>query len=129
MDCGITGKTFKSPSFAKPQFAADCDLKNIVNRFLKSGVAPNFVQKPTIQSTENMPKSFEEANQIATETKQAFDALSLEERNKYNNDPVSWLIALEQAKQANKAKKDDILKTDEPVKPVEPVPEPTEPKQ
>ena len=125
MDCGIAGKTFKSPSFAKPQFAADCDLKNIVNRFLKTGVAPNFVQKPTIESTENMPKSFEEANQIATETKQAFDALPLEERNKYNNDPVAWLLALEKAEQEEKAKQDKA----EPAEPVEPVPEPTELKQ
>ena len=117
MDCGMTGKTFKSPSFAKPQFAQDCDLKNIVNRFLKTGQAPNFVSKPTISSTDNMPATFEEANQIATETKQAFDQLSLEERNKYNNDPVAWLLAMEQAEQEKKAKEAEPVKEEPTTEP------------
>ncbi len=94
MDCGLDGITFKEPSLCRPERAAECDISNIVQRFMRTGELPQMVQRPTIDTTDGLPSSYEEMMQTTTAVRQRFDALSLEERNKYNNDPLAWIASL-----------------------------------
>lgn len=114
MDCGLDGITFKEPSLCRPERAAECDISNIVNRFMRTGELPQMVQRPTIDTTDGLPSSYEEMMQTTTAVRQRFDALPLEERNKYNNDPLAWIESL--GKDA-----------DPPATPAEPPATPTEP--
>lgn len=97
MDCGIDGITFNEPSLCRPERAAECDISNIVTRFMRTGELPQMVSRPTIDATDGLPSSYEEMMQTTTVVRQRFDALPLEERNKYNNDPLAWVESLTDA--------------------------------
>lgn len=90
MDCGLDGLTFTQPSLAKPQFADECNIGNIVKRFIRTGELPQMRQRPTIADATNIPDDFFEAMRPAVEVRQAFDQQPLEVRNKFNNDPELW---------------------------------------
>lgn len=97
MDCGINGLTFEDPSLTQTQFAEDCDLSNIVRRFMKTGQLPATVSRQTFDSDADLPEDLQTLLNNNLVVQQRFDALPLEERNKYNNDPVTWLESLEVA--------------------------------
>lgn len=89
-DCGLDGLTFTEPSLCKPQFADECDLSQIVRRFLKTGELPAMRSTPEISDATNQPTDLFEALEPAVRIRQAFDQLPLEERNRFNNDPEAW---------------------------------------
>lgn len=91
-DCGIDGLTFKRPSLTKPHFAADCDLANIVHKFLNGGQLPQnaFKQPLAIEDITCLPYEFQDLMDRTIHITQEFDQLPIEVRNHYNNDPLSW---------------------------------------
>lgn len=91
-DCG-SGLSCNDPSLTKVQFANDCDLRQIVRRFLKTGTLPAMQNRQTIFSTDGLPSDFGSLIDSTTRVRQAFDQLPLAERNRYNNDPEAWIIA------------------------------------
>lgn len=111
MDCGLKGLSFNDPSLTKLQFAADCDLSNIVKRFIKTGELPNQVSRPTIGDASELPSDFFAALSPAVQAAQAFEQLPLEVRNEFNNDPVAWFERSVEASTAsadNQPKADDV---------------------
>lgn len=96
MDCGIDGLTFTQPSLTRPQFAPECDLRTIIERFMRTGEIRQPAERPTIDGVEGLPSTFEEMMQNVALARQRFEMLPLEERNKYNNDPEAWLQALQE---------------------------------
>lgn len=90
-DCGLEGLTFNMPSRVKPQFADECNLSLIIQRFLKTGQLPNIAQRQTLESDAGVSPDLFENLDIARRMTERFEALSLEERNRYNNDPLTWI--------------------------------------
>lgn len=92
-DCGLGGLTFTEPSLTKPQFAKECDLHTIIDRFMRTGQLPASSPRPTIDDATGSPGSFDELMQTVVSVRQTFDALPEEERAKFDNDPDAWLQA------------------------------------
>lgn len=92
-DCGIDGLTFKKPSLCKPQFAADCDLHTIVDRFMRTGQLPQSSQRQSLEGDFTQVDDFQTIQDRCVSLRQQFDTLPLEVRNKFNNDPVAWFSA------------------------------------
>lgn len=90
-DCGLEGLTFNMPSRVKSQFADECNLSLIIQRFLKTGQLPNIVQRQTLESDAGVSPDLFENLDLARRMTEQFEALPLEERNRYNNDPLNWL--------------------------------------
>lgn len=108
-DCGLSGLTFTEPSLTKPQFAKECDLHTIIDRFMRTGQLPASSPRPTIDDATGSPGSFDELMQNAVAVQQSFDALPADERAKFDNDPAVWLQALQESeKQENKDEQDKI---------------------
>lgn len=99
MDCGMEGITFIQVSLVKPQFASECDISNIISKFMRTGQLPTMTDRPVIQSTEGLPDNFQDLIDSMTRVRQQFDQLPLEERNKFNNNPEAWLEAVANGKQ------------------------------
>lgn len=94
-DCG-KGLEFKRPSLVKSQFANECDLKMIVQRFVKTGQLPNLaVKQPLpIQDVTNAPDSFEAFKQKQIEANNIFEKQPLELREAMQHSPelfFEWL--------------------------------------
>lgn len=105
MDCGLEGITFTQVTLTKPQFASECDISNIINKFMRTGQLPVMNERPTIQSTEGLPDNFQDLMDSMVKVRQQFDTLPLEERNKFNNNPELWLEALANEKNVNEPEK------------------------
>lgn len=98
MDCGMEGLTFTQVSLVKPQFASECDISNIISKFMRTGQLPAMSDRSVIQSTEGLPDNFQDLIDSMTRVRQQFDQLPLEERNKFNNNPEAWLEAIANGK-------------------------------
>lgn len=94
MDCGLTGLTCNDPSLTEARFRDECDLSVIIKRFLKTGELPQMRDKSVIQSDEGMPSDYFEMMSRVAEARSRFDALPLETRNRFNNDPEAFYTAL-----------------------------------
>lgn len=94
MDCGLTGLTCNDPSLTEARFRDECDLSVIIKRFLKTGELPQMRDKSVIQSDEGMPTDYFEMMSRVAEARSRFDALPLETRNRFNNDPEAFYTAL-----------------------------------
>lgn len=94
-DCGLTGLTFTQPSLVKPQFAADCDLHNIIDRFMRTGQLPPSHERPSIEDATTLPDNFQDVMDTAVKVRQQFDMLPAEEREKFGDDPDAWLASVQ----------------------------------
>lgn len=91
LDCGLDGLTFTEPTLCKFEFAADCDLKNIIERFLQTGQLPE-ARDATSGDVINSPRDFQELQDKVAACRQQFDRLPPDEREKYGNDVEAWLV-------------------------------------
>jgi len=75
-DSGLTGFTFKRPSLVKKQFADECDLGKIVQRFIKTGELPNVhVKQPLpFQDISAAPEDFQAAMEFKVTASNMFEA-------------------------------------------------------
>lgn len=89
-DCGIDGLTFKKPSLCKPQFASDCDLHTIVDRFMRTGQLPESSRRQPLEGDFTQVEDFQAIQDRCVSLRQQFEMMPLEVRNKFNNDPVAW---------------------------------------
>lgn len=125
VDCGLCGLTFSRPSKVKPQFKDECDLNLIVKRFLKDGTLPNCGSgRPEIANSLSLPDNFQDLMDANVKVRQSFDLLPQEVRNQFNNDPESWLAALDE--QERKRLEEEVKKAQPDDKPPTP-PTPLEP--
>lgn len=90
-DCGLEGLTFTEPSLCKFEFAADCDLHNIINRFLSTGVLPEGREGSSVDVTNTVSDFTDLQNRLAY-SQQAFEQLPIEEQQKFGS-VQEWLEA------------------------------------
>lgn len=89
-DCGLTGLTFKDPSLVRTEFAAESDIYYIVDRFLKTGVLPNQLDRSPIQDATVYPDNLQDLLNATTAANQAFEMLPVSVRNQFNGDPMAY---------------------------------------
>ena len=75
-DSGLTGLTFERPSLVKKQFADECDLGKIVQRFVRTGELPNVhVKQPLpFQDISAAPQDFQAAMEFKVMASNMFEA-------------------------------------------------------
>ena len=112
MDCGLKGLTFTDPSLTRQEFAGECSIQFIVRQFLKTGVLPNTVSRPSYDSDEGLPVDYQELQDRFVQARELFDQLPLEERNRFNNDPETWVMSFGSASQPSDTQPSDTQSSD-----------------
>lgn len=93
------------PSLTKQADAEAADINNIVERYLKTGIAPGMSRDP-IYGDFSTAETFQEAMNIVAEANAQFAGLSADIREEFQNDPSRFLQFVEDAqKDGEKGKK------------------------
>lgn len=82
---------------AQQQFKAECDINNIMARYLKTGILPQSTAEPVYLDT--TAYDFLEAQNLVARARGEFSLLSAEERDSYGNSVELWLDAKAQEAQ------------------------------
>jgi len=82
--------TFTQPTMTQQQFKEECDINNVMRRYIKTGVIDHLA-KHQAQYADIEPVSYHEAmNTIAT-ANSMFEELPAQARRNFNNDPTKFL--------------------------------------
>lgn len=73
-------------------FKDECDINNIMARYLKTGQLPQSSGEPVYLDTTAI--DFQAAQDLVARTRGEFSRLSAEERDSYGNSPELWLEAM-----------------------------------
>lgn len=124
------------PSLTRQEFAADCDINNIMATYETTGVISHVNQKaPQYLDVTDVP-DLAESIRVVQEASAAFMALPAATRREYDNDPIKFVEAIQSGDEATMAKAREWgllepLKSDPPptrVEIVNPPPAPPEAK-
>jgi len=85
-----SGITFAAQGRTKQQFADECDINNIMSRYLKTGIIDH-VRDGAPQFLDASPVEFQEAMQIVAQAETLFEELPSSIRNRFDNDPAQLL--------------------------------------
>lgn len=85
-----TGLRCEDPSLTQQQFAEECDINTIVDRFMKSGVLPSPVNMPAYQDYDGI-FDYQSAMNTIREADLAFMSLDARVRARFNNSPQAFL--------------------------------------
>lgn len=78
------------PSMTKQEFTDECDIKNIVSQFVKTGIITH-VNRKEPQYGYCDGSDFSDAMRVVTEAQEMFNALPSHVRNEFQNDPAQFL--------------------------------------
>ena len=79
------------PGFTKSEFAAECNINNIVKKYTKTGVLTHVTSRVASFDDLSDAPSFHEAMNIVASAQQEFDQLPAPVRKRFGNDPASFL--------------------------------------
>lgn len=82
--------TFEQPTMTDGSFKADCDINNIVQRCLQTGVVPQ-VEGGIYADFAGLPNDLQSCYDLIEEAGNRFMQLSSEVRKEFNNDPMQLL--------------------------------------
>lgn len=107
--------SFDDPSLAHQAFAAECDIRNIMNKYKKTGlishVTSSFAQYGDFT---NIP-DFRDAMDIVINAQDSFDSLPAEIRNRFANDPGDFLDFASKEENRDELVRLGILHKKEPI--------------
>ena len=86
------------PSLTQQHFAEECDINNIVEKYMISGVLGDPLVSPSVSpmyGDYSSVEDFHSAQTIIAHATQAFDLLPAALRKRFNNDPAQLLSFLE----------------------------------
>ncbi|AXH74981.1 MAG: internal scaffolding protein [Microviridae sp.] len=87
LDCSVNPDTGEeSPSMTQQQFAAECDINEIVRRFGLTGELPDGYRPPVSGDFTNVG-DFQSAMNAVRQAEESFMALPAGMRERFNNDP------------------------------------------
>lgn len=109
LECEEVGRTMK-------EYQKSCDIKYIIERYLKTGNKTILHQNPIYDDFSNVV-DYQEALNIAIRAKEQFSQLPSKLRNQFENDPAKFLEFVETAS-------DDDLRAVSLIPPLSPVVEP-----
>jgi phage internal scaffolding protein len=74
----------------RPEFAAECDINNIVKRYRVTGLMPQITQQPMVGDFSELP-TYQEALNTVIRAREGFSALPSDVRERFQNDPERFL--------------------------------------
>lgn len=81
----------KEPSMTQQQFAAECDINNILKKYEKTGLLPDMIKTdPQYGDFSDVP-SYQEALTLIQKAELQFSNLDAHIRRKFDNDPSNFL--------------------------------------
>lgn len=115
--------TFEQPSMTDGSFKSECDINNIVQRCLQTGVVPT-VQGGIYGDFADLPNDLQSSYALIEEAGNRFMQLSSDVRKEFNNDPMQLLQFLQNP--ANKQRAGELGLIDLPAAPTVSVVQPEE---
>jgi len=114
VDCTV------EPSRTRQEFAADCDINNIMAQYQTTGFLPNNLntRDPQYLDLSNTPTRLQDALALVEEARTAFMQLPAQLRREMDNDPVNFVAWAQNPENADELRKYGLA---EPL-PVDPVP-------
>ncbi len=96
------GETFEKPSMTQQQFKDDADINNIIAKFEVTGVLVDPLQPatraPQFGDFSDMP-SYQEAQNVLVQARNAFMALPSDIRERFGNDPARYFDFVQNLKE------------------------------
>jgi len=86
--------TFEEPSMTDGSFKAECDINNIVQRCMQTGVVPQ-VEGGIYGDFADLPNDLQSSYALISEAQDRFMQLSSDVRKEFNNDPMQLLSFLQ----------------------------------
>ncbi|WNK12831.1 MAG: internal scaffolding protein [Microvirus sp.] len=88
-----TGELVKEPSMAKQSFKDECDVNNIVKRFMQTGIIEHLNQRAAQGAFIDLPDpvDYQGSLNMVIAADAAFASVPAEVRNRFQNDPVAFL--------------------------------------
>ena len=86
------------PSLTQQHFADECDINNIVEKYMITGVLGDPMASPSVlpqYGDYSSVEDFHTAQNIIAQASQMFDTLPAQLRKRFNNDPAEMLSFLE----------------------------------
>lgn len=106
------------PSRTKPNFKDDCDIKYILQRFIKDGVLNATVREPLPPGDySDAPRDYQAALNMVIDTQRRFEDLPAPLRDRFDNDPHVFLEFVSDPKNVDEMYDLGLL-----VKPIVPAP-------
>lgn len=98
------------PSLTKQEFADECDVNKIMERYNKTGVLPQSVDRSAFYfDADEMPWTFQEMQNILIDARNAFAALPAVVRKEFDNDPVAFAEFANDPKNVDKLREWNML--------------------
>lgn len=91
--CEHKGQAFTEPTMAQQSFKDECDVNNIIDRYTRTGVIPDYLTK----TSEGVYGDFSEVGDFTDmqnkliAAKESFAALPSEIRRRFNEDPAQLI--------------------------------------
>lgn len=85
-----SGISFAAVGRTKQEFAQECDINNIMSRYLKTGIIDH-VRDSNPQFLDATPIEFQEAMQLVAQAETLFEELPSSIRNRFENDATKLL--------------------------------------
>lgn len=77
------------PSVTRQEFAQECDVNEIMERFAATGVLPN-VGEPFYYDFTSLPPTMQDAMEVMRKAGDAFMTLNAKVRREFDNDAAQW---------------------------------------
>jgi len=103
------------PSLTQQHFKEECDVNNIINKFIKTGVMPLGTRKPQYGDFSAVP-DYQQAQDQLNQAKDAFSQMPSAIRKRFNNDPAELIKFVLDPKNREEAIKIGLIDTPEPKK-------------
>lgn len=126
----VTGELKPCPLMTKQEFKDQCDINNIIKAYKITGQISHISANASKGMYADLPEPFDyqEAQNILRQGAEAFASLPSHVRDRFNNDPTSFLTFLNDPANKDEADKLGLLKKPEtPAPPAPPSPPPSEP--
>lgn len=81
----------EDPSLTHQSFKAECDIRNIMKRYKKTGVLTHVTSMSPQYYDASVVPDYQEALNLIIQAQESFDSLPSELRKRFGNDPAQFL--------------------------------------
>lgn len=83
-------QTFKEPSMTKQSFAGECDVNNIMAKYVQTGIPPELRSSGIYGDFSSLP-DYQQAQNIMVQASEQFENLPSHIRERFQNDPEKMI--------------------------------------
>lgn len=112
------------PSLCRQEFAAECDINEIMRRYEVTGILPNDGREPQYVDFTALPRDLMSTMEILNDAEAAFMTLPARVRREFDNDPISFVAFAGDPENLDQMREWGLAPKPEPtVSPVPPAPQ------